>query len=195
MALIDEFLPRWQFRERHERTMDASPAQVARELRHVNLADSPLIAPLFALRALPARLTQGRGAAAALAPAALGEFFDRAFTLLCDAGERGLVVGAVGEFWRAAGGVRPVPAAAFTDDATAGCARLAWAFEYLPQPDGRTRVVTETRIDCNDGAALRRMRLYWYLIRPASGFIRRETLRLLARRCETGPHAPRPPAR
>jgi hypothetical protein len=185
MALIDEFLPRWQFRERHERTMDASPAEVARALRHVNLGDSALIAPLFALRAWPARLMQGKAAAAALAPAALGEFFARAFTLLRDAGERGLVVGSVGEFWRAAGGIRAVPAAAFTTDATPGCARLAWAFEFEPLPGGRTRVVTETRIACNDAEALWRMRLYWYLIRPASGLIRRETLRLLARRCET----------
>jgi len=44
-------------------------------------------------------------------------------------------------------------------------------------------VTTETRIACNDRADYRRMLAYWIAIRPASGFIRREILRLLARGC------------
>jgi hypothetical protein len=185
MALIDEFLPAWQFRERHERVVRADARRIAEELPRVSLADSAVIGWLFALRALPARLRHGADAAAALAPGPLGEFFDRAFVRLRDAGERGLVIGAVGEFWRAAGGIRSVAPAEFARDRTPGCARLAWAFEFVPLDATRTRVVTETRVGCNDAAALRRMRLYWWLIRPASGFIRRETLRLLAQRCET----------
>jgi hypothetical protein len=185
MALIDEFLPAWQFRERHERVIRAEPARIAAELPRVNFADSMLIGWLFALRALPARLLHGPDAAAALAPGPLGEFFARAFVPLRNAGERGLVIGAVGEFWRAAGGIRAVAPAAFSSDRTPGCARLAWAFDFEPLDAARTRVITETRIACNDAAALWPMRAYWWLIRPASGFVRRETLRLLAQRCET----------
>lgn len=185
MPLIDEFLPAWQFRERHERVIRAEPARIAAELPRVDYADSTVIGALFALRALPARLRHGRDAAAALAPGPLGEFFARAFLRLRDAGEHGLVIGAVGEFWRAAGGIRVVAPADFAADRTPGCARLAWAFDYERLAVGRTRVITETRIACNDAAALARMRIYWWLIRPASGFIRRETLRLLAHRCET----------
>lgn len=185
MALIDEFLPAWQLRERHVRVIRADAARVSAELPRVNFADSTLIGWLFALRALPARLLHGPDAAAALAPAPLGDFFARAFVLLRDAGDRGLVIGAVGEFWRAAGGMRSVAPAAFASDRSPGCARLAWAFEFEALDAARTLVTTETRIACNDSAALRRMRIYWWLIRPASGLVRRETLRLLARRCET----------
>jgi hypothetical protein len=164
MALIDEFLPAWQFRERHERVIRATATRIAALLPRVNFADSPLIGGLFA----------------------------RAFVPLRGASDRGLVIGAVGEFWRAAGGIRAVAPAAFASDRTPGCARLAWAFDFEPLDVARTRVITETRIACNDAPALRRMRLYWWLIRPASGFVRRETLRLLAQRCETGGDSPEP---
>jgi len=45
-------------------------------------------------------------------------------------------------------------------------------------PDGRTRLLTETRVHCVDAGARRRFTPYWWLIRPVSGLIRR---RLLAR--------------
>jgi hypothetical protein len=154
MEPIDEFLPAFQFRERHQRRLAASPARACAELRDVDLARSPFVGPLFAIRGLTARASRlwpriGGDAPAAAAPAALragrlGDLFDEAFVTLRSDPARGLVVGAVG----------------------ASC--LA---------------VTETRIDCNDVAARRAMQLYWLAIRPVSGLIRREMLRLLALRC------------
>ena len=214
MEPIEDFLPAFHFRERHTRRIDAPPARVAAQLRDVDLADSPAIGPLFAIRGLPARLGRAfargdgaargeaatRGAATSpdhAAPAAdagtaddalragtLGRFFDQAFVTLRDDPARGLVVGAVGAFWRNTGGIVRVAPAQFATDRSPGCARLAWMFDFQPLDAGRACLaVTETRIHCNDAAARRAMTLYWLLIRPASGLIRREMLRLLARRC------------
>ena len=200
MEPIEEFMPSFQFRERHQRRIAASPARACTELRDVDLARSPFIGPLFAIRALPARAARlwSRGVAAgapasaeALNAGRLGEFFDKSFVTLRADPARGLVVGAVGAFWRHSGGVARVPPERFRDDRTSGCARLAWMFDFTPLDGGAACLaVTETRIDCNDAAARRAMQLYWLAIRPASGLIRREMLRLLALRC-SDPHPPR----
>jgi hypothetical protein len=195
MEPIEEFMPAFQFRERHQRRIAASPARACAELRDVDLARSPFIGPLFAIRGLPARaarlLSRGDGARAAGAASAealragrLGDFFDKAFVTLRADPARGLVVGAVGAFWRNSGGIARVAPGQFRDDRTPGCARLAWMFDFTPLDGGAACLaVTETRIHCNDAAAHRAMQLYWLAIRPASGLIRREMLRLLARRC------------
>ena len=216
MQPIDEFMPVFQFRERHSRRIAATPERALAELRDVDLARSPLIRPLFALRNLPAVVLRafarsdaadsGAGAAASplrfrqpprqlppppLRAGRLGDFFDMAFVTLRNDPVRGLLVGAVGAFWRNGGGIARVDASHFREDRSPGCARLAWMFDFTPLPAaadaetgaGACLAVTETRIACNDAAALRAMRLYWLAIRPASGLIRREMLRLLAGRC------------
>lgn len=178
-SLIDRVMPDWDFREHHSRSLPASPDIACDALPRVNLADSPVIGPLFALRSLPARLARG---GRALRAGNLGDFFGSGFTLLIDDRPRGFVLGSIGQFWRAQGGPRSFEPAAFNANRESGCARLAWSFEFLPDAGG-CLATTETRIRCNDGAAFRRMLGYWILIRPASGLIRREMLRLLARDC------------
>jgi hypothetical protein len=184
MASIEEFLPRYQFREHHARIVAAGADAAFAQLRHVDLALSPWIGPLFALRSLPARFARGGAALEALQPTTLGDFFGRAFTPLAERPGRCFVIGSVGRFWQSSGGIEPVTPDSFTTNATPGCARLAWAFDFEPLGEDRCRVSTETRIACNDAAARWRMQLYWWAIRPASGLIRREILRLLAARCE-----------
>lgn len=184
MASIEEFLPRYQFRERHARIVAASAGAAFAQLRHVDLSHSPWIGPLFALRALPMRFARRAAVPEALQPTTLGDFFGSAFMRLAERPGHCLVIGSVGRFWQSSGGIEPVTPDAFTTNATPGCARLAWAFDFEPLGTDRCRVSTETRIACNDAAARWRMQLYWWAIRPASGLIRREILRLLAARCE-----------
>jgi hypothetical protein len=164
MALIDTVLPRFQFREFHVRRVAASPAAARAALDDIDLGGSPVIATLFRLRGLRA--------------GPLSSFLAQAFRPLLDAGERGLVVGSIGAFWRPAGGIVPFEPADFAANRAPGAARLAWSFEFSPAAGGCT-VTTETRIACNDRRALACMWPYWLLIRPASGLIRREILRLL----------------
>ena len=52
---------------------------------------------------------------------------------------------------------------------------IAWNFAL-----DRTEVITVTRVRCLTVRARRRVRLYWLVIRPFSGLIRREMLRCVA---------------
>ena len=44
---------------------------------------------------------------------------------------------------------------------------------------GQTEVSTETRVQCLGKTMKRRFSIYWFFIRPFSGLIRREMLRIL----------------
>jgi hypothetical protein len=175
VELIDACLPAWEFRERHTRRIAAAPARALEALPGIDLADSPVIGPLFALRSLGSREPLRAGL--------LGEFLDRAFVRLHEVPGRGVVFGAIGRFWSGGGGIVRFAPGDFATDRSPGCARLAWAFEFAAEGPSGCLAVTETRIACNDAAARWRMRAYWLAIRPASGLIRREMLRLLAARC------------
>ena len=175
MALIDQWLDRFDYCERHSIEIRAQPGDVYRALRSIDLADSPLIRFLFRLRGLPVK-----NAALPM------EQFLSNFTVLEDLPGEGLAVGAVGRFWRPSGGSVAVPAAGFRACGEPGVAKLVLAFWTEPAGAALTRLATETRVACTDAAARRRFRVYWYLIRPASGLIRREMLRLTKRAAELG---------
>jgi len=57
--LIDRVMPAWDFREQHHRRIPVSPDTAYRALPRVDLAQSPWIGLLFALRSLPARVRPG----------------------------------------------------------------------------------------------------------------------------------------
>jgi hypothetical protein len=73
-----------------------------------------------------------------------------------------------------------VDAAGFVTFAEPGYAKVVWDFR-LADEGGATRLTTETRIACTDAASRRRFRLYWRVIRPFSGLLRRVFLRAVAR--------------
>jgi hypothetical protein len=186
MSVIDSFLPRFQFREIHRRRMAVPAARACAAVRRIDLADSPVVVPLFALRSLPARLS-GRGGG--LGAGRFAAMLEGGFVTLHESATA-LVFGSAGRFWTTGGGIRRVTRESFVAFGEAGCARLAWSFEFLPERGANAcEAVTETRIDCCDSAALRSMRLYWLLIRPASGLIRREILRLVERAALAAPSA------
>ena len=183
MPLIDEFLPVFEFVERHAVDIRAPRAAVDRALRRVDLGDSRLIRALLWLRGLPV----GRGArpgAPTRARLTLDALERRGFTRLADRHEEELVFGVVGRFWTASGGRASADAAAFKADAQPGVAKAAWNFALASNADGTTRLTTETRIHCPDRASRRRFRVYWLAVRPGSALIRRAILRAVKRLAE-----------
>jgi DNA-binding transcriptional regulator LsrR (DeoR family) len=67
----------------------------------------------------------------------------------------------------------------------AGYAKMAANFRLVPLAGGRAiQLSTETRVVCTDAASARRFARYWWLIRPASGAIRRSWLAAIKRRAE-----------
>lgn len=191
------YLPRHDFAERHERILAAPPPAVLDAVERMDVGDDPAIAALMRLRRLPERLVgrlRGRakaetGADETGAPARPRAFGLHSFTRLERTGDA-LAYGLVGRFWRLDFGLEPIAdAAAFRAFDRPGIARLVMSYETAPLPDGRTRLVTRTRIACPDAASRRRMRLYWLVIRLGSGFIRRRLLKGLEKKIRATPPA------
>lgn len=179
--MIDQWLETFHYAERHSIEIRAQSSDAYRALKNIDLADSRLIRFLFALRGVSLSAPDTGGMAAL----PMADFLARFTELAVRPGE-GLVVGAVGRFWLPAGGIVALDADDFRTYQAPGVAKLAMSFSTEPGAPGRCRLITETRIWCTDTRARRRFRVYWYLIRPASGLIRREMLRLTKRRAEAG---------
>ncbi len=178
-ALIDEFMPRWDERERHETVVEASPAQVDAALRDLRAGDLPLTRLLMGIRTLlaPRRPPTDEP---------LFEGIQRlGFTVLAEAPLEEVVLGVAGRFWRPRGdGIDPLDGPdAFRAYARPGSVRATWNFVLTPE-GAATRVVTETRIAAVDDEGRRKFRLYWRLVMPGSALIRRDMLRVLARRAQ-----------
>jgi hypothetical protein len=157
MRSLDEFIPAYEFSERHGVRIDAPPERIDRALRELKFADIPVVRALFALRGRPLR----GGVVATIAERA---------RVLEDVPGEGLVFELRGQFWR----VRGWPA----DDG----GPAAEAVADLRVTPGR--LTTETRIHVEDPAARRKFRRYWLVIRPFSGLIRIVLLRATKRRAE-----------
>lgn len=99
---------------------------------------------------------------------------------------REVVFGIAGKFWRPDGALRPIAdREAFLAFAEDGCVKAAWNLR-VEQTSPETCVFsTETRIRYFGPAARRKFRLYWSIVGPFSGLIRRLLLRGVRRRAET----------
>jgi hypothetical protein len=180
---LDDVMPRFEFSERHKRQIDAPPDRVAEALRTLGMRDVLFTRVLMGIRTLPARLT-GRGLYRGGDRPLIEDFVEGGFVVLAER-ERELVLGVVGQFWH----LRQQPEPEVTDPVTfaafdkPGFAKAAMDFRAEPS-DGGTLLETETRIHTTDTAARRRFGLYWIVIRPGSGLIRRDLLRAVAQRAE-----------
>lgn len=175
MELMQRYLPRCHFSEEHSRYVPAPPGRVLDAASQPGVVDDPLARRLIALRELPDRLAGRLGFASGLRERPAFGLAD--FVSLGRDGDRELAFGLAGCFWQAHYGLVPLEdAQAFAALDPAGLAKLVLNFTARPEGQG-TRLTTRTRVWCGDAAALRRFRLYWLLIRPASGLIRRRLLR------------------
>lgn len=145
---------------------------------------------LMGLRVLPGRLLGRPRARFDVEESLLGWAVRFGFTILGKEVRRELVVGAIGQPWRLVGG-RGMAVAGGDDFAAfdqAGYAKMAANFQLVPDAGGRAvQLTTETRVACTDAASARRFARYWWLIRPASGAIRRSWLAAIKRRAERHP--------
>ena len=160
---LDSIVPVWQFNEKHSLRIDAPPERVFEAIRAVRAEDIVLFRTLVAIR-------RGgrRGPESILNPAAGAPILDVAtrtgFRYLADDPPREIVVGL------------EVAPGVFA------------AMNFLVTADGRggSIVSTETRVYARTKRAGRRFAMYWRVIRPGSGFIRRMWLRAVRRRVEGG---------
>ena len=178
--LIDDFLPHYDVVERHEIFIAATPARVYKCLRALDVGRMPFTAALLAFRGIPHLLT---GAVRPSLRMTLEDLISLGFVVLADDPPLELVLGVAGRFWRPTSDIVRISASDFGSFAQPGNARAAWNFRIEPEPGG-SRLHTETRVECVDHAALRSFRIYWAVVGPFSGLIRRDMLRAIRRDAE-----------
>jgi hypothetical protein len=187
---LDRLAPTFQAAERHSMTIAASADQVWAALTQVTVGELRVFRLLMGLRVLPGRLLGRPRARFDAEESLLGWAVRFGFTILGEEVRRELVVGAIGQPWRLVGG-RGMAVAGGDDFAAfdqAGYAKMAANFQLVPDAGGRAvQLTTETRVACTDAASARRSARYWWLIRPASGAIRRSWLAAIKRRAERHP--------
>jgi hypothetical protein len=183
---LDEFLPDYDANEIHSTRVAAAPADVMAAARAVTSREVPLLVALMALRRLPASMLRRRAGVPrrALDAPIFDQFTRGSFVVLAERPEE-LVVGGVGRFWTADGGVRRVSAGDFAAFDEPGFAKTVVNF-HAQALDGGTLLTTETRVKCTDDAARRKFRRYWRLVMPGSAAIRRAWLRAIRKRAERG---------
>jgi hypothetical protein len=180
--LIDDWLATYDAVERHSTRVRAPAERVWRVARELDFARSPLVRSLFLLRSVPGLLSRKARRGPALGVTLAG-LLRSGFVLLAE-DENEMVLGLVGRFWTAAGGVQRVSPGEFRAWNRPGYARAAWNFTLTPEPDGALRLATETRVLCTDEESRRRFLRYWRLVGPFSGLIRMEMLRTIRRAAE-----------
>ena len=169
--LIDDVLPRYDFRSRHELEIETDPIGVAAALEafRLDVHASPVTRLLFGLRGLG--LPRGTLREALTASS---------FTVLAEAPGREMVAGVLGRFWvprERSSLLAPADAAEFVAFDRPGWAKGVMNLFIRPIRGGGTVLSTETRVLCTDERARSRFALYWAAIGPFSGWIRRDLLR------------------
>lgn len=172
--LIDEFLPVYDFSERHETRIRASVKKVYAAIDSTDFNESWIIWGLLTMRGLGFGNTSKN--------LTLREAFDNFEVLSEKAGEE-ILLGLAGKFWTLTGGLQKVNAGNFKQFNKPGFAKAAWNFS-VSESNGETLLKTETRIQCLDEDSRQSFALYWTLIKPFSGLIREEMLRLIKEKAE-----------
>ena len=183
---LDDFLPKYDFKEAHSITIHAPADHVYRAIKNVTPVDMPLVRTLFAMRSWPAVLTRKIGAPLKGSRPLLEQMLDTSFVMLKEEPERELVLGTVGQFWKITGqSFKLTNVDEFLTFDRPNYAKAAMNFTISKGPQyGDVTVRTETRIYLPDRASRRKFALYWVLIRFGSGLIRRMWLRTVKRVAE-----------
>lgn len=181
---VETLLPRYDRHEVHRSSYDAPPAAVRAALESVRSRDLPLTRALFAVRLLPALVT-GHRPRTDDRPL-VEQLAANGFARLVDTPDE-VVFATIGQFWRPDGGRRVAAndARTFAGFAEPGFAKAVMSFELRELRevgDGRTELLTETRVQATSTSARRTFAAYWLVVGLGSRLIRRELLAAVRRR-------------
>lgn len=174
-GLIDEAMPGWQWREYHQRQVNADILAVWQACLTAPASRLRLTRPLMLLRGLGDVSARSQPIVQAMPPRPIARLDGRELLL-------GLIFPTAGKLSETP---QPDSIAALNAARGPGLIRQVVNIRLEPVPGG-TLLSTETRAIANDRQARRRFARYWLLIRAASGLIRRDILRAIATHAETG---------
>jgi hypothetical protein len=157
VSRLDEFLPEYDARERHERSVPGTPALAVAAALGIPVAPDGLVRTLFRLRGLPG----GGSVQGALRGIGLKPLVDEPDCI---------VLGAAGRPWSPRSRLTPF------DKAGPGQIRIVFDVTATAAGGGRSILATETRVAAMDASARRAFRRYWLVVGPFSALIRRRWL-------------------
>lgn len=172
---LDRVLPDFQFVERHHAVIEADPATVFAATEAVDLSDSLVARILMAIWRVPARLFLRNVSSR---PMSVRDFIPLV-RIPPELLIRGLVAGVGRRSWTPE---------QFTSHSGPGF-KLVWGYRVRQVGDEACRIETETRVFCGDVSTKRWFSIYWIIIRPWSGLIRRDLLRIIRLRAEKAFHS------
>jgi hypothetical protein len=155
---LDRIMPRWQFEERHEILIAASPERIYAAIRQVTAGEIRFFQVLTTIRCLGRCRERESILHAPDAKPILDVATGSGFHILADDPPRELVFG-----------TRVAP-------------HTLAVMNFRVEPDGR--LTTETRVFSGSDQARRSFTVYWRIIRPGSGIIRQSWLEAIKRRAE-----------
>ena len=179
MTLLETYLPVFQFREFHQVSVEAAPADLLGAVNLPGVLDDPWVKRFIKLRETPGRLLDALGRRSLMRDKAAFGLAD--FTRLGRDSDREVAFGLVGKCWQFDYGLVAIAdARAFERFSTIGIPKLVLNFSVDAADRGCTWLRTETRVYCNDRKSFVRFLPYWLLIRPVSGLMRIRLLRRIA---------------
>ncbi|MEA2881943.1 MAG: hypothetical protein QOH32_1199 [Bradyrhizobium sp.] len=182
MSLMDQFLPSYQFSERHQVRVRCAPGELLDIIQNFRTPKDRFGETAMSLRQLPARLMHvlAPSRAPRPSPVTLATFIP-----LARDGDREMVGGLIGKFWRPDFGLLVIDGpAAFLICNPAKTAKLVIGFSAR-QTGETTLLATETRVWCPDRYSLMMFFPYWLIIRPVSGLLRRRFLKTIRKIAES----------
>jgi hypothetical protein len=179
---LDEFIPVWQFNERHTIRVAASPERVFDAVRLTRANEISLFNTLTWIRRGGREAPESILNAGDSAPL-LDVATRNGFIYLANDVPRELVVGTV--VVAPPGQRGSLTPQTFKTPLPPGFALAAMNFLVTPDGPNASIVSTETRVFANSTGSRRRFARYWRVIYPGSAIIRRMWLRAIQRRATT----------
>ncbi|MDA8393046.1 MAG: hypothetical protein M0Z87_09690 [Actinomycetota bacterium] len=175
-STLEQTIPVYHFHERHSRWIDTSPAKAWEALNTLTLEQPTVARPLVAIRHL-GRTTSPAKPLLSDGPLQMLEMDAPTYA----------VGGAIARPWQRRPDRRDISTVSeFARFDEPGWTKYLADFR-IESRDGGVQLITETRGYSTDDWARRRFTLYWTLIRPASGLIRRDMLATIERRATRSP--------
>lgn len=176
---LDEFIPVWQFNERHSITVDAAPDRVYLALTQVRADEILLFRTLTWIRRGGQAVPEGILNASSQRPL-LDVATRSGFIYLANDAPKEIVLGTVVVAPR--GKHVDLTPQSFKTPLPPGFALAAMNFVVSPEGQNASRVTTETRVFASSASARRSFAVYWRMIYPGSAIIRRMWLRAVQHR-------------
>jgi hypothetical protein len=169
--MINYYLPDYHFNEIHSKNLKAPLDKIYRTLRQLDFSKSWVISGLFKIRGLKTNKMS----------------FDKmidtdSFFTIYEKENKEWVIGLLADSFKMPTLLKHLEN--FNDWDPGKGVKIAWNFLLQEMENGNVKVSTETRIQCLSKKAKFFFAVYWVLVRPFSGLIRLEMLRILKNKSE-----------